>query len=346
MPERRKRPTLYDVAELAGVSHQTVSRLVRGAENIRPDVRDRVEKAITQLSYQPNRAARSLATSRPNRLGALFYESLGDVGPTRILQGASDAAREAGFLLDIVTQDVSDTDVVATALTSIHQTDVAGLIIFARTERIRSQLAQLTFSVPVIIESDDTDPRVNRPENFSDARALELIVEHLVQLGHRRFFEISGPSDWIASQRRTAAVANAVQRSGGTVVGIAEGDWSSETGFAATMAMPLDAGITAVISQNDQMALGALKALEFRGISVPEDVSVTGLDDIPESPYFKPALTTGRIDFYHQGRFAIERLLREIDNNHSVPAQEERPPLLLVRDSTAPAREIAATSAS
>ena len=125
----QKSPTIYDVARVAGVSHQTVSRHLRGLDGIRPATRDRVTRALETLDYRPNLTARNLATSRSHRVGALTHE-IGQVGHSKILQGASAGAREAGYLLDIVSLDVEDPAAVQQALNLITQQDIAGLLVF------------------------------------------------------------------------------------------------------------------------------------------------------------------------------------------------------------------------
>ena len=332
----RKAPTLYDVAALAGVSHQTVSRLVKGQTNIRPEIRDRVEAAIGALNYRPNRAARSLATSRSHRIGALFFDRFDEVGPTRSLQAASDRAREAGYLLDIVGLDPRVEGEINRAISLVDQGDVAGIMVFAPTESVVSAIQRTDFPVPVYVEFDTVHP-VPAELLTANAAGTCLLVQHLLDLGHRRFFNIAGPLDWYAAQARFVMYESMLRDEGAFSGGMIEGDWGSQSGYDAAMRMPLDQGITGVVVANDQMALGALKALEERGVRVPEDMSVVGFDDIPEAQFLKPSLTTIGLDFDRQGRMAMDQLLSMIDPRITVLHKQPLAPDLVVRKSSGPA---------
>lgn len=331
-PATARPATIYDVARLAGVSHQTVSLYLRGHQGFREATRQRVEVALAELSYRPNLAAVSLATSRSHRIGALVYE-LTEVGPSKTIQGASERARAAGYLLDIVNLDPSDEGAVDRALGQLGQQDLAGILAFAPVDLIAEKIAAVPFNVPVITESEREDAHDPAPDGVNRP-GLELVVEHLVGLGHRRFFHLSGPPEWVAARNRVTAYEDALAHHGAVSLGSISGDWTAASGHAAAMAMPLDAGVTAVVAANDQMALGALLAFEQRGVRVPVDLSVSGFDDIPESAFYRPPLTTVRVDYAQQGRVLVERLLRLIG---TVDAPEQTtPPSLVARASTAP----------
>jgi LacI family transcriptional regulator len=330
-----KAPTLYDVAKAAGVSHQTVSRFVKGQTNIRPELRERVERAVNELGYQPNLSARALATSRSHRIGALVYEIV-EVGPNKIMQGASTRAREAGYILDLVSLDPNDDHAIEQAIGLINQADLAGLMVFAPTARVIAALEKVNFTVPVYVETDEA----TRPSGEADWNGIgaELLIEHLASLGHRRFFHVQGPADWFAAEVRGEGYRRAVARRGLVSVGESVGGWSAASGYAAAMAMPLDAGITAVIAANDQTALGVIAALSERGVRVPDEVSVVGFDDIPEARYYRPALTSVHLDFEAQGRTAMDRMFRMLPFGPAVEESIPTPPRLVVRESTAPPR--------
>jgi DNA-binding LacI/PurR family transcriptional regulator len=330
-PPPSSRPaTIYDVAKLANVSHQTVSLYLRGHEGFREATRKRVEDALAELKYRPNFAAKSLATSRSHRLGALVYQ-LTEVGPSKTIQGASERARAAGYLLDIVSLDPTDDRALGEALAQLGQQDLAGIVAFAPVDLIAKRMASVPFDVPVVTEDDEHSDLVS-------SSGLVLLVDHLVALGHERFFHLAGPADWVAARNRTAAYEGALASHGLSSIGSISGDWTSASGFAAASAMPLDAGVTAVIAANDQMALGALLALEQRGVSVPTDVSVTGFDDTPESAFYRPPLTTVRVDYAQQGRVLLERMLQAIDPALVATPEATTAPRLVVRASTAPPR--------
>ncbi|MGC5172630.1 LacI family DNA-binding transcriptional regulator [Micromonospora sp. DT81.3] len=330
-----KPATIYDVARLAGVSHQTVSRHLRGFPGIRPETRERVARALQVLDYRPNMTARTLATSRSHRVGALTQE-IGQVGPSKIVEGASAGAREAGYLLDIVTLDVEDPEAVQEALVLIMQQDIAGLLAFTSTDVMTRAFDDASIRVPTLIEAEDDDAIGGHPatRNFV---GLRLVVDHLVSLGHRRFFHIAGPLGWVSARNRELSYERALAAHGITSLGTAHGDWSAESGFRAAERLPAHLGATALVVANDQMALGAMLALERRGLHVPGDVSVTGFDDIPEAGYYRPPLTTVRLDFDLQGRAAFRRLLRLIEGPSVQPAPLATAEFIL-RESTGPAR--------
>lgn len=324
-------PTLYSVAELAGVSHQTVSRVVKGETNIRADLRERIEAAILQLGYKPNLTARALASSSRHRIGAIVYNIL-EVGPSRFVKGASDAAKDAGYVLDIVSLDPHDEKGIEEAISVINPHDLAGLLVIAPTDPVLALIDQVGFSMPVYVESEAQDVAAGS-DHTQNHRGMRSLIDHLVGLGHRRYFQIPGPMAWTAAQSRESAYTAAIEAAGCVSVGMVPGDWTSESGYQAAMSMPLDAGVTAVVVGNDQMALGVLAALADRGIRVPEDISVVGFDDIPEAAYFRPALTTVRQDFEAQGRAALGRLLAIMadDGSEEPPRPESQ---LVVRAST------------
>jgi DNA-binding LacI/PurR family transcriptional regulator len=326
------RATIYDVARLAGVSHQTVSRLLQGYEGIRPTTRKRVEDALKELDYRPNLAARALATSKSHRIGALVYELL-EVGPSKTIQGASDAARHAGYLLDIVTLDPSDDTAVEQAIAMMRQQDLAGIVAFAPMDLLGDRIQHADFGVPVLLETEVDAAAAAHPD-LSDT-GMGQIVDYLVSLGHRDFFHVSGPLEWWASRNRAAAYEAALARHGLESRGSLAGNWSSASGYRVGLELPLDHGVTALVAGNDQMALGLLRALAERDVSVPGDMSVTGFDDTPESEFYLPPLSTVRVDYEAQGRTLMNRFLAMIGDAQAGADEPGRAPQLVVRASTA-----------
>jgi DNA-binding LacI/PurR family transcriptional regulator len=329
-----KPPTIYDVARLAGVSHQTVSRHLRGLDGIRPATRERVTRALETLDYRPNLTARNLATSRSHRVGALTHE-IGQVGPSKILQGASAGAREAGYLLDIVSLDVKDPHAVQEALDLIARQDIAGLLVFTSTDAMTEVLRNTSIRVPTVIDIEDDESRMD-PHAIPNGRGLGKVVDHLVSLGHRRFFHIAGPQGWVSARNRELSYERALQTHGLTSLGTSYGDWSAASGYECARRIPRELGVTAVVVSNDQMALGALLALERLGIRVPHDMSVTGFDYTPESAFYHPPLTTVEADFDRTGRAAFQRLQSLIEGG-SAPRRTDSPVRLIVRESSGPA---------
>jgi len=328
-PGGRRVATIYDVARLAGVSHQTVSRLLKGDPGIRPENRERIERVLKELDYRPNLAARSLATNRSRRIGAMAYEML-EMGPSKIIQGASNAAREAGYLLDIVSLDPRSRGNIEEAIAILAQQDLAGILAFAPTDHLLEVVSEARFSVPLYVETESDDSVPGQPTS-RNSDGVRQLVEHLFQLGHRRFFHVSGPVAWLSARNRAAAYDSALAERGLVSLGTVPGDWSAASGYDAARNLPRELGVTAIIAANDQMALGVLRALAEQGLTVPGDVSVVGMDDIPEARFYSPPLTTVRLDFESEGRLAVKNLLTLIGDADSLATPILAPPLLTTR---------------
>lgn len=333
----RRRATIYDIAREAGVSHQSVSRYVRGMD-MRASTTEKIRAAMEVLDYTPNLSARALITGRSTRIGALTHE-LHQVGPATVIQGATAAAREAGYLLDVFTVDMGDADEINRALRTLMQYDLAGIVAFASTDGIREVFERTAFSMPAVIASENDEPESIDASRIA-THGLDDLIEHLARLGHRTFLHIAGPGDWAAARNRLHAYEASVARHGLHSNGIMHGDWSAKSGHDVVEALADHELPTAIVAANDQMALGAMHALQARGLRVPSDISVTGLDDNPEAAYFTPSLTTVRIDFRTQGRDAVRALLARVgspDLRDPAPAVVESPTLIL-RESTGRAR--------
>jgi DNA-binding LacI/PurR family transcriptional regulator len=327
-----RRPTIYDVAREAAVSHQTVSRFLKGQDNIRADLRERIEHAVRKLDYRPNATARSLATRRSVLIGALLY-GMSELGPSRSAQGAAEGAREAGYFLDMMSVDPGDPATIDRAIALIRERELAGLLIQAPTDGMLERVDRFTFDWPVLIEREP-EFTADAAEPSHNGVGVTMLMEHLYGLGHRRFHHISGPLDWISARNRRTAYEQALAGSGLESSGMTSGDWSAASGYHAVMSIP-HVRFTAVVAGNDQMALGAMRALYQRRLSVPADVSVVGFDDLPEAAFFQPPLTTIAQNFRAQGRLAIEELLHRIDGS-SLASTGSMAPVLRIRDSTAP----------
>jgi DNA-binding LacI/PurR family transcriptional regulator len=328
-----KAPTIYDVANAAGVSHQTVSRFLKGFEGIRPETRERVVRALDELGYRPNLTARSLKSGRSHRIGALTHE-ISQVGPSRIVEGASAAAFEAGYVLDIVSLDARNPRAIEESLELITQHDLAGVLALATTDEMTRAFETTEFRVPAYVaaEAEGGDD----PRSLLSRVGIPALVAYLADLGHRRLVHIAGPSGWSASRNRMRAYEVAVEHRGLRSVGVLHGDWSARSGYEAVADLPELPDATAIVAANDQMALGAMLALKERGRRIPEDVSVVGIDDIPEAAYFDPPLTTLQNDFDGQGRAAVHELLARIERREANPVTVA-PPQLVIRRSSGPA---------
>ncbi len=327
---REKPATVYDVARVAGVSAQTVSRLVKGFEGIRPETRERVEAAIAELGYRPNQAARLLRTRKSRRIGALVHEMF-ESGPAQLLRGAAMEARAAGYSLNIVGVDGNDEAAIAEAFDAFEEEQVAGILAVTLTDGVRSVVEGRPFDIPIIV--DPADAQTEAPTTSQSGASV--VAAHLLELGHRRVAFLGGPEAWKpARQRREQFLADIVA-GGGECAAEWAGDWSPSFGDRAAAEFDAASGITAVFAANDAMAIGFMHRLALRGIRVPEDVSVVGFDDIPESAYLTPPLTTVRPAFEQEGRAAIDALLAEIEDRPRARLQHPGGELV-IRESTAP----------
>lgn len=315
----RKAATIYDVATLAGVSHQSVSRLLKG-DKVSGDIRGRVEAALKELNYRPNIAARSLATRRSNRISAMMYD-LSQIGPLQFMTGAAAAARKAGYVLDIISLDPQDDRSILEAIKLADQQDVAGVLAFAPTDLMLRMLKESTFQVPVFVESECHPSDAQRRPSVGSI-AADLATRHLLEFGHRRVAHISGPLNWSSARSRATAYSAALQAAGVESFNWFEGDWSAASGYQRTLeilaAVP---GVTAIFAANDQMALGTLHALAEKGIPVPGAISVVGMDDTLDSRFYTPSLSTAPMNFQAQGAHAFAALLARIEGREAALPQ-------------------------
>lgn len=332
MPARTARPsTIYDVAEAAGVSHQTVSRYLAGFAGIRPATRERVERALDQLDYRPNLSARGLKLGRSHIIAALTHD-LAQVGPARVAEGAAAAAREAGYVLDLIALDAHDPRAIEATLRALNQQAPAGVLALSSTDEMYQVFATVDVAAPLHIHSESDDA------SGGHDTGIPALIAHLADLGHRRTVHITGAANWPASRNRSRAVAESARHLGLEVVAELPGDWSAASAHAAIASLERLPEASAYVAANDQMALGAVLALKERGLRVPEDVSVTGIDDIPEAAYFDPPLTTLRHDFAARGRQTVAAMLAAIGGGGALEPAIVDVPSLQVRRSTAPPR--------
>ncbi len=303
-PPAGRAATIYTVAERAGVSHQTVSRFLKG-ETLRPGNRERVQRALADLDYQVNDAARTLATRTSQRIGAFIFD-VDDWAPQRVLSGAAEAAREAGYILDIVRVDPTSGPSIEQAIRLMNRTTLAGVVVLSPSDTVLERLDLTRLRVPWVVEAEpDCTAHGDRALEHPFAR----VVEHLADLGHERFLHVGGPENWLSARNRAAAYREVLARRGLTDCGQTHGEWTPAAGYAAMSTVDAGPAPTAIVAASDQIALGALHWLREQGIRVPEDVSVTGYDGILDAGYYWPPLTTVEVDFAQLGRFTVEALL-------------------------------------
>ncbi len=325
---------MADVARLAGVSHQTVSRVVNGQTNLRPETRERVLRAIDQLGYRPNTAARSLVTRRSGTIGVIGSRS-GFWGPSTVHRAIQAAGRDAGFFVSSVNVQMQTRDEFVDAMDHLRDQHVEGIVLIAANDdAVDAARAHAGRGVPVVVvEGDDT--KAEWTVGVDQVAGAAAGTRHLVDLGHERILHVAGPSAWTEARARLAGYRNAMYDAGLPPLLHVEGDWSARSGYEAGRQVAGRDDVTAVFCANDQMALGLLRSLSEAGRSVPDDISVVGFDDIPEAAYLIPPLTTVRQDFDAVGRRAIQ-ILRSAIDDEGAPERLIEPELVVRASTTAP----------
>jgi len=331
---------MTDVARLAGVSHQTVSRVLNNNPSVREETRERVMRAVRQLNYRPNALARGLAGRRSRVIGVVSFDTI-LYGPAATLLGVERAARRADYGISIVALEQLDRRGVADAVNRLAEQSVAGVVIIAPLLTAATAAHSLPAGIPaVVVESDAAGALTTI--SVDQVAGARLAVEHLLGLGHETVWHLGGPRDWLEARDRVDGWRQALEAAGRRVPPLITGDWSPRSGYEAGRRLAADPDVTAVFCANDQQALGLLRAFNERGVKVPEDVSVVGFDDIPEAEYLSPPLTTVRQDFDEVGRRCLAALLDLLDGDGdgtaAAPRHPRVAPTLVVRASSGPRR--------
>lgn len=323
-------PGMLDVARLAGVSHQTVSRVLNDHPSVRPETRTRVRAAIRELGYRRNSAARALATRRSSTIGLLTATSSRS-GPVSTLVAVEEAARAAGLWVSVASLSVYDPDSVRAALDHFLNQGVDGIIVIAPVEEAVQAASAVAPEVPMVVVAPLVLPGAAAVA-VDQRRGARLVVAHLADLGHTRIAHLAGPTGWLDAAERELGWRDELAARDLPAETLVRGDWTAASGFGAAGQLPSD--VTAVFASNDEMALGLVRALVERGLRVPQDVSVAGFDDIEVAGYALPPLTTVRQDFAELGRAAVRTLLERLAGESAAPATLVEP-VLTVRASTA-----------
>jgi LacI family transcriptional regulator len=309
-----ERVTVKQVALDAGVSTQTVSRVVNNAPGVLPDTRRRVQESIRRMGYRPNAIARSLIQRRSCVLGVV-YTGLDYYGPSHTLMGIEQGANGSGYSLNLCLLHQPETDNAEPLIDGLLSRQVDG-IIWATQEIGNNMWWVEKARLPIPIVFLETLPRKGIYNINVDSRfGAQLAVRHLVSCGYRRIGLIAGPQTWWSARERLQGWRDTMAEAGlpADERRIAEGDWSTGSGVRAAESL-LDKfpDVEAVFACNDQMALGVLQAGRRLGRRIPEDLAIIGYDDIPEAEYFWPPLTTVRQDLTALGGTAVELISRLI----------------------------------
>jgi DNA-binding LacI/PurR family transcriptional regulator len=317
----KDKTTIKDVARIAGVSTQTVSRVLNNRSDVSRATRSRVQQVIASIGYSPNVFARNLSRGRSNTLGVIGY-GLVYYGSSSVLTGIENKTNELGFSLTLSLIDRVEPSRVDRILYDLLSRRVEG-IIWAVPGDINTfgwlaeKFSKVQTPLVYINKGANSSEHVTAVDNRLGGK---LATEHLRQQGYQRIGIITGPSSWWEAQERLNGWRNVVNAAGYSDIEslIVEGDWNAPSGEAGLHTLlDRNPGIDAVFVSNDQMALGALQAARRLGLSVPEELGIVGFDDIPEAAYFYPPLTTVHQDARNLGAIAVERI------NTLIKAQQE-----------------------
>lgn len=332
---RKQRVSMADVAKLAGVSSQTVSRVSNGHPGVVGSTREQVLAAMRELGYRPNSAARALRYGQFNTIGVILF-GLASTGNSRTVEAIATHAAAEGYAITLIPIGAPTQDNVLGAFTRMGELAVDAVIVFMEIHLLDAGTLTLPPGVHVVVVDSNAGDQYSVVDT-DQADGARQAVRHLLDLGHQTVWHLTGPEKSFASQRRAEAWRTALAEAGRPVPPPLHGDWSAESGYKAGVALADEPGCTAVFASNDQMALGLLLAFKDKGKAVPDDISVVGFDDIPDSAFFVPPLTTVHQDFAEVGRRCVQGILEQIrERGTSQPGTDLVPTRLVTRRSTAP----------
>ena len=330
---RSARPAnIFDVARLAGVSHQTVSRVLNESPSVRDTTRRRVQEAIEQLRYRPNLAARAMVNRRSRNLGLIATGSA-DYGPTSTVLGFMEAARDARFSVTMTTALDSAPASIRFCVDLLLGQHVEAIVLVAPRTGVLDGVHGVDVDIPIVVV--ESSARTSLPSVSIDQYAgARLATQHLIDLGHRNIIHLAGPGDSMDATERVRGWRDIMAEHGLVARPPLEGDWSPRSGYQ-NGGFVLDQGqpFSAIFCSNDQMALGFLHALRDRSLRVPENISMIGFDDIPEAEHFDPPLTTMRQDFHELGQDIMIAVQAALDRSEATRTIRHLPTLVF-RQST------------
>ena len=343
MRQRPARSTIKEVASAAGVSTQTVSRVINDRPDVSSETRKRVQDVIEKLDYQPSALARSLISQRSYTLGVVTA-GLKYIGPSRTLSGIASAAEKAGYSLllkELPSFEVTDIVPIFQALLSHHVDGIIWAVPEIDKNRTWVTKSSLDVEVPVVYLTMEPQKNIHVAsiDNYAGGR---LAVLHLLEQGYQNIGHIAGPLVWWEARQRMAAWQDTLKDAGfeRKENHWAEGNWSSASGAQAVEKLLKQyPEMDSIFVANDQMALAIMKVVTEKGLRIPEEIGIVGFDNIPESAYFRPALTTIQQDQYEVARIAVEEVINIIESGWQGldPVNSKSimlPPTLVVRQSS------------
>jgi len=343
MRQKTARATIKEVASVAGVSTQTVSRVINERPDVSPETRKKVQEVIKQLSYQPSALARSLISQRSHTLGVVTA-GLRHFGPSRTLSGITAAAEEAGYsvlLKELPDYDTEDITPIFQAFLSRHVDGIIWAVPEVGENRnwVNDPPADIEVPLVYITMEARSNLTIVSIDNYLGGR---MAIEHLLEHGYRRIGHISGPLDWWESRQRLAAWKDALAEAGQDAPEkhFVEGNWSAASGaLAIEKLFDQYPEMDSVFVANDQMALSVMQFFGEKGIHIPDEIGVVGFDNIAESAFFFPALTTVQQDQQGVAKIAVAEIIKIIEADWQglepvLPKSVILPPTLIVRQSS------------
>ena len=334
----RTRPSMADVGRLADVSAQTVSRFFTGTGYVSAETRTRIEAAVAELGYRPNHVARAFRVNRTNTIGVLTMGTM-NYGVSATYAGLTGAAHATDYSIVIshIDVDIDDPGALEEArrgLDTLQSLQVDGIILATQYRDADELLEGISEKLPVVTLT-------GRPLPTADTAALNsyeaglVATRHLIELGHQHILHIGGPQNRNESIERERGYTDAMAEAGLDVpTPIAGHSWGADSGHRAGLTVD-PASFTAVFAANDAIALGFLSAMRSRGLEATRDFSIVGVDDMPETAFYSPPLTTMRMDFDELGVVAFDMIRRHIETGERVDLKV-LPSVLVLRESTAP----------
>lgn len=331
--QRAKRgPSIADVAREAGVSAQTVSRVSNGLSNVEEGTRNKVEQAMQALGYRPNRAARALKSGQFKSIGIIMF-SLSSFGNMKTLDAIVSAASEADYSISLIPMPDPSSSKFPAAYSRLREQQVDGVIIIFDALLADQTDISIPEDLPTVVIDSSPNSKYVMVDTDQESGAAQATA-HLLGLGHANIWHIGGPKASFSAAHRAESWARTLRGAGIEPPDVIHGDWTTESGYKIGQELAKNPFVTAIFAANDQMALGAMRALHERGRRIPEDVSIVGFDDLDESPSFWPPLTTIHQDFQEVGKLCLEALLQLISGTSEPKAAQIVPTHLVVRAST------------
>lgn len=330
---KSSRPTMLDVARLSGVSYQTVSRVINDHPYVSRETRQRVQAAIDTLGYRPSKAATKLASKSSKIIAIVLYGSWFS-GLAEISLNVELAAKTSGF--DVILINITEPQKqLVEALENVKAWAVDGIILIVPVQGLSFEEIRAICADTPVVQIDSHQSSGTPSVVIDETYGTRQMVEHLIHLGHTRFCEIGGSPDWVTAQVRHQACIETFRLHGMEPPTYFEANWTVSGGYRAAKRILADGeAFTAIISANDNMAFGAIRALYEAGLAVPQDVSVVGFDDIPEAAYFFPPLTTVRRNLIQLGMVGFEYLMQVMDDPEEPAQQQVLLPRVMFREST------------